>query len=91
MLEHLDNTWRKAGSQKIAYYYNVPPGSYVFRVKAANSDGVWAEKSITIFISSPWWQSWWAYLLYLFILAAIVWLLVRFRSRRLKSQNVRLE
>ena len=29
MLENLDNTWRKAGSQKIAYYYNVPPGSYV--------------------------------------------------------------
>jgi signal transduction histidine kinase/ligand-binding sensor domain-containing protein len=91
MLENLDNTWRKAGSQKIAYYYNVPPGSYVFRVKAANSDGIWAEKAITIFISSPWWQSWWAYLLYLFTLAAIIWGLVRFRSRRLKWENVRLE
>jgi len=91
MIEKLDNTWRKANSDKIADYYNVPPGHYVFRVKAANSDGVWAEKAITIFISSPWWQSWWAYLLYLLCLAAIIWILVRFRSRRLKSENVRLE
>ncbi|MFN2439309.1 MAG: ATP-binding protein, partial [Chitinophagaceae bacterium] len=91
MLENLDNTWRKAGSQKIAYYYNVPPGQYVFRVKAANSDGVWAEKSIAIFISSPWWQTWWAFLLYLIALGSIIWILVRFRSRRLKSENVRLE
>jgi two-component sensor histidine kinase len=58
-LENLDNTWRRAGSERKAYYYNVPPGRYVFRVKAANCDGVWAEKSIAIIISPPWWQTWW--------------------------------
>ncbi len=30
MLEGLDNNWRKAGEEKTAYYYNVPPGRYTF-------------------------------------------------------------
>ncbi|GAA4400101.1 hypothetical protein GCM10023187_12890 [Nibrella viscosa] len=58
-LEDLENAWRKAGEEKVAYYYNVPPGQYTFRVKAANSDGVWAEKAIRIHIAPPWWRTWW--------------------------------
>jgi ligand-binding sensor domain-containing protein len=64
MLENLDNTWRKAGEEKTAYYLKVPSGNYIFRVKAANSDGVWAEKSIAIVISPPWWKTGWAYFMY---------------------------
>ncbi len=50
MLKNYDNDWRQSGSEHTAYYYNVPPGHYIFRVKAASSDGVWAEKSIEITI-----------------------------------------
>ena len=64
MLENLDNAWRKAGMEKTAYYYNVPPGRYIFHVKAANSDGVWAEKAISVIINPPWWNTWWAYTLF---------------------------
>lgn len=53
ILENLENRWRKAGTEKKAYYYNVPPGRYIFRVKAANSYGVWAEKDITVIIDPP--------------------------------------
>jgi len=42
MLENLDNGWRKASPEKRAYYYNVPPGKYIFRVRISNSYGVWA-------------------------------------------------
>ena len=64
MLENFQNTWQNAGDQKTANYFNVPPGHYIFRVKAANSDGVWAEKSIAIIISPPWWKTGWAYFMY---------------------------
>ncbi len=83
MLENLDNDWRKAGDDKTAYYYNVSPGKYVFRVKAANSDGVWAEKSISVIISPPWWRTWWAYTLYGLLLLAVVYTVHRYQRQRL--------
>jgi ligand-binding sensor domain-containing protein/signal transduction histidine kinase len=72
MLENYDDTWRQAGSDRRASFYNVPPGKYIFKVKAANGDGLWAEKSLVITITPPWWRTWWAYSAYalLFILAA---------------------
>jgi signal transduction histidine kinase len=91
MLEGLDNTWRKAGDDKTAYYYDVPPGNYLFRVKAANSDGVWAEKAIAVIIALPWWRTWWAYLLYIAGFAAITLLFSWYRSRRLRAENLLLE
>ena len=39
MLENYDNNWHDRGSERKAYYFNVPPGKYVFRVKAANPKG----------------------------------------------------
>ncbi len=67
-LDGYEKHWRKAGSEKAAYYFNVPPGKYVFRVKASSDDGIWAEKSINIIVQPPWWRTWWAYLLYAVIL-----------------------
>ena len=63
MLQNYDTIWRDK-EEKTAYYYNVPPGDYLFRVKAANSDGIWAEKDLRIIISPPWWETWWAYAFY---------------------------
>ena len=72
MLENYDVGWRKAEAEKTAYYFNLPPGRYVFKVKAASSEGVWAERSVDIIIAPPWWRTWWAYCIYglLFIAAA---------------------
>jgi len=72
MLENYDKTWHQAGSDRRASFYNVPPGKYIFKVKAANSDGLWTEKDLSIVITPPWWRTWWAYCIYglLFILAA---------------------
>ena len=64
MLEGYETEWRNVEQQKTAYYFNVPPGHYTFRVKAWSSYGVWSEKSIKIIVLPPWWQTWWAYTLY---------------------------
>jgi signal transduction histidine kinase/ligand-binding sensor domain-containing protein/CheY-like chemotaxis protein len=42
-LEGLDREWIDAGTRRVAYYTNIPPGNYRFRVLASNNDGVWNE------------------------------------------------
>jgi hypothetical protein len=58
-MEGYDNTWREATADKSAYYLNVPYGSYSFRVKVFNSDGIKSEKAMQIIIKPPWWKTWW--------------------------------
>ena len=42
-LEGFDNDWIDAENRHKAFYTNLPPGQYTFRVIAANNDGVWNE------------------------------------------------
>jgi hypothetical protein len=62
MLEGFDNAWTEVGSiQRLVTYTNLDPGRYVFRVTAANADGVWNEagRAITLVVTPPWWATWW--------------------------------
>ena len=88
-LENYDGNWQDAGTQRIARYTNLSPGDYVFRVKAANSSGVWSEKvaHINIFILTPWWQTWWAYLLFAGLAGTIIWAVRRYEMNRLRLKN----
>ena len=65
MLEGYDREWQEVNDkkEKSSYYFNLPQGKYIYRVKAFNIDGTKAEKIITIHINPPWWQTWWAYTL----------------------------
>ena len=83
MLENYDNNWHQASSERKAYYFNIPPGKYVFRVKATNSNGVWAEKKIDIIIMPPWWRSWWAYCIYGLLLSVAAFTTYRFQKQRI--------
>src|SRR5262249_25778360 len=42
-LEGFDRTWVDAGTRRVAYYTNIPPGRYQFRVVACNDDRIWNE------------------------------------------------
>jgi len=60
-LEGFDNEWRFVGNQRNATYTNLNPGTYFFKIKAANNDGVW-NKNVTILkiiIVPPYWMTWW--------------------------------
>src|SRR6185436_8795523 len=67
---------------------NLDPGGYTFRVRGTNSDGTWStnEASIAIFISSPWWGTWWFKLLVAALAAASIYGFYRYRL----AQTVRL-
>jgi streptogramin lyase len=94
ILENYDNTWREAGGEKSSIYFNVPPGTYVYRVRAYNSEGVKAEKTITIRIYPPWWQTWWFRTTIIILLAATFFLLIRWwlhRKFRLQLERTKKE
>jgi signal transduction histidine kinase/ligand-binding sensor domain-containing protein len=80
MLENYDNTWHDIGSDHRAFFFNVPPGKYNFRVKAVGGDGGTTEKSIRIIISPPWWKTWWAYSLYGIFLIIAGYLIYRYQK-----------
>ena len=60
-LEGAETEWKDAGSRRTAYYNNLPPGHYRFRVRACNNDGVWNENAATasLFLQPHFWQTWW--------------------------------
>lgn len=47
-LEGVDSGWVDAGTRRIAYYNNIKPGPYTFRVVGCNNDGVWNETGASI-------------------------------------------
>lgn len=70
-LEGFDEEWIEAGNKRSATYTNLPPGNYLFHVKAANADGVWNEKGATLQLTilPPWYNTWWAYMLFITLFA----------------------
>jgi len=92
MLENYDNTWREASGDKSSFYFNVPPGTYIFRIKVFNIDGIKAEKAITITITPPWWARWWFRLAAALCLFALLYTLIRWRvQQKFRLRLERLE
>lgn len=78
-LEGFDNQWNYVAHPS-ATYTNLPAGNYTFLVKAANGDGYWSEHPLRteIVILPPWWETWYAYVAYLLVLAGLVYGITRF-------------
>lgn len=82
-LEGFDRGWTDAGTRRVAYYTNIPPGRYTFRVQAANNDGVWnaTGTALEFDLRPHFYQTLWFYALLLAAVAVMVTLLVRQRVR----------
>ncbi|HPM31593.1 MAG TPA: two-component regulator propeller domain-containing protein [Chryseolinea sp.] len=76
MLEGFNKYWTAAdGKSRKITYTNLDPGSYTFRVKSSNSDGVWSDNEVVlkIVILPPFWKTRTAFILYiLLILGALL-------------------
>lgn len=91
MLENYDDTWREASGEKQASYFNVSPGKYIFRIRVINSDGERKEKSISITIKPPWWNTWLFRIAAILFAAGLLYGYIQYRSRNLKQRNILLE
>ncbi|MCG8310284.1 MAG: response regulator [Cytophagales bacterium] len=78
MLEGLETEWNYVGDKRFATYTNLSAGNYTFKVKAANNDGIWSEKMVSLNIVKipPFWQTTWAYIIYS-LLGTIVFFVIR--------------
>ena len=92
-LEGFDDDWIEAGTRRVAYYTNVPPGHYRFRVAAARADGAWAgaQGSLGFTLRPRFTQTGGFYALCATALLLAVWGGDRLRLRRLKSRQDELE
>jgi signal transduction histidine kinase/ligand-binding sensor domain-containing protein/CheY-like chemotaxis protein/AraC-like DNA-binding protein len=73
-LKNFDNNWQNNQNQRRVTFTNLPPGKYQLEVKSVNQD-LYSNipvKTLSITILPPPWRTWWAYLLYLLMAAAIV-------------------
>lgn len=87
-LEGLDRDWNLSTGKNEASYTIQRDGEYTFRVKGANSDGVWnpEEQLLKIVVLPPPWRTWWAYLIYVVVLGVLIYGLVRYVRLRHKLQ-----
>lgn len=80
-LDGYDQDWVEARERRVAYYTNISPGAYTFRVMAANNDGVWSaqDATIRIVVIPPFWRTWWFISLSALAVVAVAVLLYRRR------------
>ncbi len=83
MLQGFDRGWTEAGARRSAYYTNIPPGHYTFRVEAANNDGLWndAGAKLSFNLRRHFYQTLWFYALLLVALLGGIFLFLRLRLR----------
>jgi len=93
-LQGFDADWVLTdASKRFATYTNLDPGQYVFRVKAANKDGVWNDDGATLNITilPPLWRTWWFRLALALLLLGSAWLVYRARTHALSQRRAWLE
>jgi ligand-binding sensor domain-containing protein/signal transduction histidine kinase len=86
-LDGYDRDWQDAGNRRQAFYTNLRPGIYTFRVIACNNNGVWNETgaALTFYIKPAFYQTYWFLLLCLLTVAGLIWLLYVARVRRVAA------
>ncbi|HEY6899544.1 MAG TPA: two-component regulator propeller domain-containing protein [Puia sp.] len=80
-LEGFDRDWNYTGTNNTASYTNLDPGTYIFRVKAGNNDGVWnkEESRIKIDVRPPFWRTPAAYIVYILAISGLL-LYIRYKT-----------
>ena len=93
-LEGHDIEWNDVGTRREAFYTDLPPRKYRFRVIACNNDGVWNEAgaSLDFSILPAWYQTAWFRALCAAAFLLLLWLAYQLRLRQLQHQfNIGLE
>jgi signal transduction histidine kinase len=94
MLEGHDTQWQDSGARREAFYTDLRPGKYRFRVMASNNDGVWNEAGASLsFVIAPSWYQTKMFLVVCFLaVASLLTLLHRLRMRyAMNSLSVRFD
>jgi len=93
ILVGFNNDWVTLGTGSTATFTNVSPGNYVLKIKATNGDKVWNKKEYTlrINVNSPWWASWYFYLVYLVLFSVISYFIYSTIKKRIELNRTIFE
>lgn len=71
--------WVNIGKDHTTTFLNLQPGTYKLKIRSTNSDGVWVDntRTLTIIVKPTFWETRWAQLLYIALLLAVVWAVIR--------------
>lgn len=88
-LEGIDKRWINSAHGRTVNYAQLPPGTYIFRVKGSNNDGRWNEAgaSVEVVVLPPFWATWWFRLLLIAVLLSGVYGVYRYRISQLQKQQ----
>ncbi len=89
MLEGFDKNWNNTGKERRATYTNIPPGNYVFRIKASNNDGIWNNEgyALRMIIKPPLWWNGWSITFYILLVITGIIYLFHFLREKDKRKN----
>jgi signal transduction histidine kinase/ligand-binding sensor domain-containing protein/CheY-like chemotaxis protein len=88
ILEGLEGKWNLAGKRRTAYYSNLSPGTYTFKVKASFQGIYWSlPAEVKIRVNPPFWKRWWAYMVYGLIVAGLFTLILRYYRHRVLLEH----
>jgi signal transduction histidine kinase/ligand-binding sensor domain-containing protein len=87
-LEGFDSDWQEVGNRRQAFYTNLPPRSYRFRVIACNNSGVWNETGANLEFSilPAYYQTTWFRVLCGAVFLLVLWALYQLRLQQLRHQ-----
>jgi signal transduction histidine kinase len=87
-LDGFDQHWQDVGTRRTAYYMNIGPGKYRFRVVAGDLDGAWSSNAAVIDFTIPpfWFQTVWFQVLCGVVLLLLLWILYQLHIRKLKRE-----
>lgn len=92
IMEGVDKKWTTTNDLFSRTYLNLTPGDYIFKLSSQWRNGKWNEPAIFRFsVRPPWYQTWWAYLIYAALILSFLRVYIIFRSRKLLQKNKVLE
>jgi len=93
IMEGFDKDWKMSGKRRFAQYTNLPNGKYLFKVKAANNDGIWNDVPATIrlIIHPAFWQTLWFKITMIIFVSLTLIGFYRIRVKQMQKRNRILE
>lgn len=88
-----DKGWINSNGSRTANYSSLREGSYTFKVKVSHADGTWSPETelLQLVILPPWYRTWWAYLIYAFVIAGGILTYIKYaRSKERLRYEVKL-
>lgn len=91
-LEGWDGDWKDAGNERKAFYSNLPPRKYRFRVIACNNSGVWNEQGafLDFSVAPAYYQTNWFRALCVAVFLGLLWVLYQARMQQVRRQERKL-